>query len=380
MASQTAETYAAVGVDVDANDRLISRYRQLATTASRREQLDSIGGFSGLFDISALTGYRCPVLASSTDGVGTKVIVASLADRDGRQSESACADRFTGVGRDLVNHCVNDILAVGAEPLFFVDYLASNGVSEDQKSEIVAGVANACRDSGMALIGGETADMPDLYMNGYFDLAGTIIGVLEKGNQITGEEISAGDIVLGLPSSGLHTNGYSLAREVLGLRRPRGDDDDEAYYAECAKILQDRPWGASEPTLADALLEPHRADWSDLGPHLPMVKGMAHITGGGVQGNIERVLPSTVTVSLEPSLWQERWDIPPIFDLIQQWGDISSQEMYRVFNMGIGMAFMASPGDANELLNLLPSAAKLGEVLPAGGGMGGTCRISGIDD
>ena len=214
-------------------------------------------------------------------------------------------------------------------------------------------------------------------MNGYFDLAGTIVGVLEKDRQITGQRIRPGDCVLGLPSSGLHTNGYSLAREVLELRGR--DPNDEVYHTECAARLQERPWGSTGPSLADALLEPHKAYWKELGPHLAMIKGMAHITGGGVQGNIERILPSDVTVALEPSLWQELWEIPPIFDLIQERGKVSNQEMYRVFNMGIGMAFMASPRDAEELLDLLPSAARLGEVIPATGALGGTCRVSGID-
>ena len=209
--TSSAPRYGAVGVDVDANDRLIPRYRELAELARRPEQVGAVGAFSGLFDLS---GWEQPTLVASTDGVGTKVLLASL------------LGRLDGVGRDLVNHSINDILTAGAEPLFFLDYLAGNGLTEDEKVAIVSGVAEACRDSGLALLGGETADMPDVYRAGEFDLAGTIVGVVDRERAITGESITAGDVLIGLPSSGLHTNGYSLARDALGLRGGDADSRD----------------------------------------------------------------------------------------------------------------------------------------------------------
>ncbi len=332
----SASGYAAVGVDVDANDRLIPRYRELAQTASRPEQLGVVGAFSGLF---ALSGYRNPVLAASTDGVGTKVMVASL------------AGRLDGVGRDLVNHCINDILCAGAAPLFFLDYLAANELSEADKVAVVAGVAAACRESGIALLGGETADMPDLYPPAHFDLAGTIVGVLEQGAEITGERIAPGDVVLGLSSNGLHTNGYSLARAVFGLRPEDGSQEERR-----ARLEADEP-GLGE-SLADALLRPHLSYWPALRGKLERINGIAHITGGGIAGNVERVLPPGLCVELDASTWA----IPPIFALLQERGDLSTEEMYRVFNMGLGLAFVVAGEDAEPLLAEVPEAARIGAV------------------
>ncbi len=335
---QSASAYAAAGVDVDANDRLIPRYRDLAHTATRPEQLGDVGAFSGLFELS---GYQRPVLAASTDGVGTKVMLASL------------AGRLDGVGRDLVNHCINDILCAGAAPLFFLDYLAANELSEDDKVAVVSGVAAACRDSGIALLGGETADMPDLYPAGHFDLAGTIVGVLERGQEITGVSIEPGDIVLGLPSNGLHTNGYSLARQVFGLRPEDGAWQERRARLEAFEI----ELGES---LADALLRPHLSYWPALRGVLNRIKGIAHITGGGIAGNVERVLPDHTRAVLDSSHWPE----PPIFDLIRKRGRISTAEMFRVFNMGLGMAVVVSAGDADAVVDEMEEATRIGEVLP----------------
>ncbi len=333
----TAGAYEAVGVDVDANDRLIPRYRALARTAQRPEQLGAVGAFSGLFDLS---GFERPVLAASTDGVGTKVMIASL------------AGRLDGVGRDLVNHCINDILCAGAAPLFFLDYLAATGMSEDDKVAVVSGVADACRESGVALLGGETADMPDLYPDGHFDLAGTIVGVIEQGREISGAEIAPGDIVLGLPSNGLHTNGYSLARAVFRLR------PEDGAWGERRERLAEQPPSLGE-SIADALLRPHRSYWPQLRGSLDRIKGIAHITGGGVGGNVERILPAGVRVQLDAN----RWPRPPIFDLIQQRGEVAEAEMYRVFNMGLGMAVVVASGDADALLAEIDGALQIGEVL-----------------
>lgn len=339
----SAARYAAAGVDVDANDRLIGRYREIAASAARPETAGALGGFSGAFDLS---GYERPMLVASTDGVGTKVLAASLAGRVG------------GVGRDLVNHCINDILTAGAEPLFFLDYLAANGVSEDAKAEIVGGVAAACRENGVALLGGETADMPDLYPEGEFDLAGTIVGVVAAAGGLGGGEIGTGDALIGLPANGLHTNGYSLAREAFGLRP--SDGTEAARRARLEAMEPD----LGEP-LADALLRPHRAYWKALRPQLGRIKALAHITGGGIAGNLERVLPSGIGAQLDARTWAE--ETPPIFGLIQRRGGISIEEMFRVFNMGLGMIAVVSPADAPALLEEVSEAMRVGEIVGAGG-------------
>ncbi len=349
----SASAYSAVGVDVDANDRLIPRYRELASSASRPELVGNVGAFSGLFDLS---GYRNPVLAASTDGVGTKVMIASL------------AGRLDGVGRDLVNHCINDILCAGAAPLFFLDYLAAHELSEDDKVAVVSGVAAACRESGVALLGGETADMPDLYPSGHFDLAGTIIGVLERGRELTGERIAPGDVVIGLPSNGLHTNGYSLARSVLGLR-----PQDGSWEQRQARLERDEP--TLGETLAEALLRPHRSYWPALSAVLDRVNGIAHITGGGIAGNLERVLPDGLMARLDSSQWQS----PPIFGLIAERGAVPRDEMYRVFNMGLGMAVVVSAADAPAVLAEIPDAARIGEIESGHSSISGRVAIMSDD-
>ena len=350
---QSASAYAAVGVDVDANDRLIPRYRDLAQSATRPEQLGDVGAFSGLFQLS---GYQDPVLAASTDGVGTKVMIASL------------AGRLDGVGRDLVNHCINDILCAGAAPLFFLDYLAANELSEDDKVAVVSGVAAACRESGVALLGGETADMPDLYPSGHFDLAGTIVGVLERGQEVTGASIEAGDVVLGLPSNGLHTNGYSLARAVFRLR-----PEDGSWGERRERVATYEP--ELGESLGDALLRPHRSYWPSLRAELSRIKGIAHITGGGIAGNLERVLP----VGLGADLDAEQWPTPPIFPLIARTGDVSRAEMYRVFNMGLGMAIVVSAEDADTVLAEISEATKIGDVVVEGSSVSSRVAIMSAD-
>ena len=345
----SASAYVAAGVDVDANDRLIPRYRDLAQTASRPEQLGDVGAFSGLFELS---GYQRPVLAASTDGVGTKVMLASL------------MGRLESVGCDLVNHCINDILCAGAAPLFFLDYLAASELSEDDKVAVVSGVAAACRESGIALLGGETADMPDLYPVGHFDLAGTIVGVLERGQEITGASIEPGDVVLGLPSNGLHTNGYSLARQVFGLR-----SEDGSWEKRQARL--DTFEADLGESLADALLRPHISYWPALRSVLDKVKGIAHITGGGIAGNLERVLPDGTRVALDASCWPE----PPIFEMLRNRGEVSTAEMYRVFNMGLGMTVVVSAEDAGALIDEIEEATRVGEVLSGDSSVSGRVAI-----
>ena len=351
-AEPSAPQYAAAGVDVDANDRLIPRYRQLAQSALRPEQLGGVGPFSGLFDLS---GWHNPVLVASTDGVGTKVMLATL------------AGRLDGVGRDLVNHCINDILTAGAEPLFFLDYLAAHELSEDDKVAVVAGVASACRESGLALLGGETADMPDLYPSGAFDLAGTIIGVVERGAQISGDRIVPGDALMALPSNGLHTNGYTLARAALGLRPGDGSESERR-----TRLLVHEP--VLGESLADALLRPHLPYWSTLRPLLKQAKGIAHITGGGIVGNLERVLPPETAAEITRGTWLE----PPIFGLIQERGAISDEEMFRVFNMGVGMIIVVAATDADATLDALEphGATRIGTVAPLTAGEDAAVRIA----
>ena len=336
MAEPATPRYTAAGVDIAANDRLIPRYRALARSAGRPEVLGGVGAFSGLFDLSA---FEEPVLVASTDGVGTKLLVARR------------LGRLDGVGRDIVNHCINDILTAGARPLFFLDYLAGAGLGEDEKVAIVGGVAAACADGGVALLGGETADMPGLYRDGDFDLAGTIVGVVRKGEEIDGRAIRPGDALVGLPSNGLHTNGYTLARAVLRL--------DEA---EPERLLAPDPGlGGS---LADALLAPHTAYWPALQPVLSRCKGIAHITGGGIPGNVSRILPDACAARLRRGAWPE----PPIFERIRAAGEIDDEEMMRVFNLGLGLAVAVEAADAAGVLAALPGAAAVGEVVPRGDG------------
>ena len=285
-----------------------------------------MGFFGGLFEFK---GYKQPVLVSSVDGVGTKLKIASA------------LARHDTIGIDLVNHCVNDILAGGAEPLFFLDYIAMGKLVPEKVESIAKGLAEACRDVGCALIGGETAEMPGLYAGEDYDLAGFIVGVVEKDRIINGRTIAAGDSVIGLPSSGLHTNGYSLVRKIFGV------DELKKHYPELGK------------TLGEALLEPHRCYYNQLKPLLSLIKGMAHITGGGLIDNVPRVLPQGLAVHFN----SRAWIAPPIFKLIQQRGNVDKEEMYHVFNMGIGMVLICSPGDAAHLTKRLPEAEVVGEVV-----------------
>jgi len=288
--------------------------------------LSGVGFFGGLFE---LKGYQQPVLVSSADGVGTKLKIATtLAKHD-------------TIGIDLVNHCVNDILTCGAEPLFFLDYIAMGKLVPEQVEAIARGLAQACREVGCSLIGGETAEMPGLYTGEDYDLVGFIIGVVEKDKIMMGKAITEGDPIIGLPSSGLHTNGYSLVRKIFGIDQ-LGD-----YYSELGR------------TLGEELLEPHRCYYPQLKPLLPFIKGMAHITGGGLIDNVPRVMPKGLTAQFH----SQAWAVPPIFKLIQEHGNIVQDEMYHVFNMGIGMAIICSPEDVSHLIGQLPEAKVIGEVV-----------------
>ena len=268
---------------------------------------------------------------SSVDGVGTKLKIADA------------LDKHDTVGVDIVNHCVNDILACGAEPLFFLDYIGTGRMVPERVEAIVRGLTQACREVGCALIGGETAEMPGLYTGEDYDLVGFIIGVVEKEKIIVGKTIAVGDTIIGLPSSGLHTNGYSLVRRIFGETKSALN----TRYPELGR------------TLGEELLEPHRCYYNQLKPLLPLIKGIAHITGGGLIGNVPRVLPQGVAAQFR----SQAWTIPPIFPLIQQRGNVDRDEMYRAFNMGIGMVLICSPDDADKVTKALPEAKIIGEVV-----------------
>ncbi len=332
--SKGHRAYASAGVDINAAEKAKDIIKKIARSTSRSEVLTDIGLFGSMFEFK---GYSQPVLVSSVDGVGTKLKIASL------------LDKHDTVGIDLVNHCINDILTCGAAPLFFLDYIAMGKLVPQKVESIVRGIARACRDAGCALIGGETAEMPGIYEMNDFDLVGFIVGVVEKKNILKGDLIALDDVVLGLPSSGLHTNGYSLARKVFGIdQKPsvlRDLDDDLGR------------------TLGEELLQPHRSYYSELKPVLSLVKGMAHITGGGFIGNIPRILPPGLAVHIN----KEAWQIPHIFKLIQKMGNVEESEMYQVFNMGIGMVVVCSPEETSfaKLQDSLHGAIKIGKVIKA---------------
>ncbi len=298
----------------------------------RPEVLAGPGLFGGLFE---LKGFKNAVLVSSADGVGTKLKIA------------VALDRHNTVGIDIVNHSVNDILTCGAEPLFFLDYIAMGKLSPPRVEAIVKGLSNACHEVGCALIGGETAEMPGLYAENDYDLAGFIVGAVEKENIIDGTGITAGDVIIGLPSSGLHTNGYSLARKVFGDTAA----ELSKYYLELGR------------SVGEELLEPHTCYYKQLKPHLPIIKGLAHITGGGFSGNIPRILPDGVTASIN----SKSWGVPPLFQLLQKEGNIEKEEMYRVFNMGIGMIIICSADEAAGLVKKMPGAVITGEIIKQAG-------------
>ena len=334
--SPTPLRYADAGVDVQAAEASVSGLRMIAGRASRPEVLGGVGAFAGLFRLGA--GYRDPVLVASADGVGTKLLIASA------------LGRYEGVGQDLVNHCVNDILTAGAEPLFFLDYLATAGLPQEQRLELVAGIGAACEANGVALLGGETADMPDLYQPGDYDLAGFIVGVAERDAILDGSAIEEGDVLIALPSTGLQTNGYSLVREIFGVGKGLGAERDRELLDEHVEELGG--------TLGEALLAVHGSFLEVVRPLLPRLRGMAHITGGGLPGNVPRILPEGLRAQIDMASWEP----PPLFAHIQRAGGIEDGEMFRTFNMGIGMVLVASPPDAAAVLEAAPGSWRCGVV------------------
>jgi phosphoribosylformylglycinamidine cyclo-ligase len=328
--------YRSSGVDIDAGNEAVRRIRGLARGTFTPGVLSEIGSFGGLFHVGA-AGLRDPVLVSSADGVGTKLKVAFL------------ANRHDTVGADLVNHCVNDVLVQGAAPLFFLDYLATGRLLPDVAEQIVSGMAGACRENGCALLGGETAEMPGFYADGEYDLAGFIVGAVERNRLVTGRTLVPGDVLIGLPSTGLHTNGYSLARRIvfehLGLRI-------DSHVPELGT------------TVGDALLAVHRTYRAAVQPLLDrqLAKGLAHITGGGITENLPRVLPEGVGAEIKRSAWE----VPPLFRFLQQGGGVADDEMLRAFNMGIGLIVACDARYADEVIHMLRAAGEPSAVIIGG--------------
>jgi phosphoribosylformylglycinamidine cyclo-ligase len=336
--------YRQAGVDIDAGHEVVRRIRSLARDTYTPGVLSEIGSFGGLFQLNA-AGVADPVLVSSADGVGTKLRVAFMT-----------GDHRT-IGRDLVNHCVNDILVQGAEPLFFLDYLATGRLQPDVAVQIVEGLAAACRENGCALLGGETAEMPGFYADGEYDVAGFIVGVVSRSRLITGREIGPGDVLIGVPSSGLHTNGYSLARRIAferaGLRHDSRVDELGA-------------------TIGEALLVPHRSYLPVLRPLLGrgVIKGMAHITGGGITDNLPRIFPEGVCAEID----RTAWEVPAVFQWLQRTGNVPDDDMLRTFNMGIGLIIACADADLGSVLAALtdagePGARVIGRTQAGGAGV-----------
>ena len=312
--------YKEAGVDIDAGSEVVRRIRSLARSTFTSGVLSDIGSFGGLFALPG--GAQDLVLVSSADGVGTKLRVAFM------------TGVHTTIGTDLVNHCVNDILVQGARPLFFLDYLATGRLDPDVAVQVVEGLAAACRANGCALLGGETAEMPGFYADGEYDVAGFIVGAVPRDQLIDGRHIRPGDVLIGVPSSGLHTNGYSLARriafDIAGMK-------PESLVPELAT------------SVGKALLIPHRTYLPIIGPLLASrrIKGMAHITGGGITDNLPRVLPEGTEAVIDRSAWKT----PAIFTWLQRMGNVPDDDMLRTFNMGIGMIVVSNPGDAGGVLD-----------------------------
>jgi phosphoribosylformylglycinamidine cyclo-ligase len=325
------DQYAAAGVDIGAGNEAVSRYRKLLDAQRDPRILEGIGGFGGCFEFR---GYRAPVLVASTDGVGTKVLVA------------AALQRYGTVGRDLVNHCINDILCMNARPLFFLDYFAVGKLDPDVAASVVSGVAGACAENGVALLGGETAEMPGVYAAGHFDIAGTIVGAVEKDAMLDTLRVAVDDAIIGLPANGFHTNGYSLVRRVLPQER----------------------WGerveGTSTTIADALLAVHPC-------YLPYVdavqaagvtiKSMAHITGGGILENVARIVPDTLAARFRRSTWK----VPPIVAQVVRAAGLGDDEAHRTFNMGIGFCIVVSRDEAASALAAARAALAMRPIATA---------------
>ena len=337
--------YREAGVDIDAQEEALRGIKELVRSTATPGVLSGVGSFGGLFRPD-LSGLDEPILVASADGVGTKLAVARL------------AGDFSTVGRDLVNHCANDILVQGATPLFFLDYVGAGVLEPKAVAELVRGLAAACRENRCALLGGETAEMPGFYQEGDYELVGFIVGMVDRSALLDGSKVRAGDLLIGLPSSGLHTNGYSLARRV--------------FFDRLGLAVGDRIPGLEDRRrLGEILLEPHLSYLPALRPLLghPALRAMAHVTGGGLTDNLPRILPEKTQAFIRVGSWQ----IPELFQALQEHGEVDDEEMFRVFNMGIGMVLVVDPAAAGELLKVLAGqkqkAAPIGTVQEGDGGV-----------
>ncbi len=336
MADKKKSAYASAGVDIDVKMNAVGAIKEMVAGTKTSNVIGNIGAFGGLHKVP--TG-KDMILVASTDGVGTKLKVAAM------------TGRHDTVGQDIVNHCVNDILVQGAKPLFFMDYVGTAKVDPVQFKQVVSGLCRACKENEMSLLGGETAEMPGLYPNGEYDLVGTIVGCVQKKNLITGKSIRAGDVIIGFPSGGLQTNGFSLARKVI--------------FDLCQYSWKDKLPGTNQ-TFGEALLAVHK---SFLKPVMALMRrkvkitGMAHITGGGFPDNIPRVLPKCVNAEID----RASWEVPTIFKFIQNQGKVDQEEMYRVFNMGIGFTVIIAKKDFKKATNILKAAHQPYSVI-------GVCR------
>lgn len=326
-------TYKSAGVNRDIGERAKDSIKEIAQISFSENVLKGLGLFSGFYSLD-VSNYKEPVLVSSIDGVGTKVIVAQM------------MARYQSIGIDLVNHCVNDIMVCGADPIFFMDYIAADHLTVGCVEEIVRGIAWACREANCALISGETAEMPGVYTKNSFDLAGAIVGVVEKNSIIDGDSIRPDDLLIGIASNGLHTNGYSLAREIFF----------EHKKYPCSQYLED-----TQMTLGEALLLPHLSyrELIEKVRRMEGVHGMAHITGGGIEGNITRLLGDQLSVRIDWSAWE----ILPIFELIMREGQVPESEMRRVFNLGIGLVLIVHPDWATEIIKICQAHEGKGYVI-----------------
>lgn len=338
--NEDSATYKSAGVDIEAGDEAVYRLKDYAKSTYTPDVLTDVGSFGGMLRLDT-RGMNEPVLVSSIDGVGTKVKIASM------------VGRYESIGADIVNHCVNDILVQGARPLFFLDYFATSKLRPEMAADAVKGMAAACVEAGCALIGGEIAEMPGVYLDGEFDVAGCVVGIVDRENIIDGSRVQPGDVVIGIASSGLHTNGFSLARKVLF------EDNDykvDQYVPELGAVL------------GDVLLAPHRCYFRSVYPMLQGhgIHALAHLTGGGFYNNIPRVLPSDCQVTVE----RRNWATPPIFVFLQEKGNIDHTEMHRTFNMGVGLVLIVAKEHSIEVVQRLEEAGEtawmIGEVHKGG--------------
>ena len=327
----TGQTYKQAGVDLESSRDVKSRIRDITAPTLGPEALAGVGAFGAIYSLS---GYDDPVLVASTDPVGTKLKLAVM------------TGRYEGIGEDLVNACVNDVIVCGAKPILFLDYINMSRMRPEVVVTLVEGMAKACAEVGCALIGGETAEMPGVFEGDNFDVSGFVLGAAERSELVDTSGVAPGDVLIGVPSNGLHTNGYSLVRHIYGL------DDDPSPLSEFRAELGE--------TLGDALLRPHPPYYNALKPVFGMVKGIAHITGGGLLENVPRTLPEGVAARFDASAWR----VPPIFLQIQEDGGVSREEMFRVFNMGLGMTLVCDRERVGEVLALVPGATEVGEIAP----------------